>query len=259
MSNLLLKDRVAVVSGASAGIGAAVASEFVRQGACVLANARRREKLIELQQGLREGPGKIEILAGDASEIKTIQDLTKNAEQAFGRKPDLYVVNAGRGTRGSIMTSDQAQWEELLRINVLGALSLMRDAGAHLLAQVEAENWPGRARDIVVLGSIVGRHVSPFSSFYGTSKFAVNSGAEALRRELGPKGIRVSLIEPAIVKSEFQAVAGYDPTWYRDFEARIGPVLEPKDVARSIVAIVSQPAHVHICDLVIRPTRQDYP
>ena len=114
-------------------------------------------------------------------------------------------------------------------------------------------------RDIVVLGSTVGRHISPFSSMYGSTKFAVNSLAEAARRELGPKGIRVTLVEPGFVVSEFQGVAGYDPEWFKGVVERIGPVLTPADVARTVGFIVSQPAAVHINDIVIRPTRQDYP
>jgi len=110
-----------------------------------------------------------------------------------------------------------------------------------------------------VLGSNVGRHISPFSSMYGATKFGVNSLAEAARRELGPKGIRVSLIEPGIVESEFQAVAGYDPESFGALMEKFGPVLAPEDVARTIGFIVSQPAGVHVCDVVIRPTKQDYP
>ena len=74
-----------------------------------------------------------------------------------------------------------------------------------------------------------------------------------------PKGIRVTLIEPGIVRSEFQQVAGYSDQWFKEFSEKIGPVLEPEDIARTIAFVVSQPPHVHINDLVIRPTRQDYP
>ena len=82
---------------------------------------------------------------------------------------------------------------------------------------------------------------------------------EASRRELGPKGIRVTLIEPGFVESEFQGVAGYKPEWFAEVKGRIGPVLKPEDVARTIGFIVQQPAHVHVSDVLIRPTRQDYP
>jgi NADP-dependent 3-hydroxy acid dehydrogenase YdfG len=116
-----------------------------------------------------------------------------------------------------------------------------------------------RARDIVVIGSAVGKHVSPFSSMYGGTKFAVHAMAEGVRRELGPKGVRVTLLAPGFVVSEFQGVAGYDPKWFEQVVDRIGPALTPADIARAVVFVASQPAGVHVSDLLIRPTRQDYP
>ncbi|MFG0259987.1 MAG: SDR family NAD(P)-dependent oxidoreductase, partial [Phycisphaerales bacterium JB041] len=147
------------------------------------------------------------------------------------------------------------------RSNLLGAAKLMRAAAHHLLADIENSgvSWQQEARDIVVLGSTVGRHVSPFSSMYGSTKFAVNSLAEALRREIGPKGVRVSLIEPGFVRSEFQGVAGYAEDWFAQVVERIGPVLTPEDCAEIISFIVSRPPAVHLSDALIRPTRQDYP
>jgi NADP-dependent 3-hydroxy acid dehydrogenase YdfG len=117
----------------------------------------------------------------------------------------------------------------------------------------------GAPRDILVLGSTVGRNVSPFSSMYGSTKFGVHGLVEGARRELGPRGIRVSLIAPGFVKSEFQDVAGYDPKWVDGMFEKFGPVLSPEDIARTVTFIVSQPAAVHVNDVMIRSTRQDYP
>ena len=83
--------------------------------------------------------------------------------------------------------------------------------------------------------------------------------AEGLRRELGPKGIRVTLVSPGFVVSEFQGVAGYAEEWFKGVVEKIGPVLTPEDVARTVAFIVAQPAHCHVSDVVVRPTRQDYP
>lgn len=268
-----LSGRIAVVTGASAGIGEAVARSFAAAGARVILNARRRERLDELAQALG-GSSKAAVVAGDAADQETIDRILDAAKERFGAEADLVVVNAGRGLRGSVQDSDAAQWEEVIKTNYLGAARLMRSAaermGVKLPTIVQGppqpvtppappEGWLKRPRDIVVLGSTVGRHISPFSSMYGSGKAAVHMLAESLRRLLAPRGVRVSLLEPGIVRSEFQAAAGYDPVGFGQFMDSIGPVLAPEDIARMILFIVSQPAHVCINDVMIRPTRQEYP
>ena len=254
-----LDGRVAVVTGASAGIGAAIVAALVREGARVVANARRRGKLEELAAAVGGG---VEVVEGDAADERVVGAVLERARGVFGKEADLVVANAGRGLNGSVLTSDVGQWEEMIRVNVLGAAHLMRAAGKRMLAQSEGKTGAGlvdRARDIVVIGSVVGRHVSPFSSMYGGTKFNVHGMVEGVRRELGPKGVRVTLVEPGFVVSEFQGVAGYDPKWFDEVVARIGPVLTPEDVARAVVFVASQPPAVHVSDVLIRPTRQDYP
>jgi NADP-dependent 3-hydroxy acid dehydrogenase YdfG len=113
--------------------------------------------------------------------------------------------------------------------------------------------------DIVVIGSVVGRNVSPFSGFYGSSKFAVGAMAEALRREVCSKGVRVSLVLPGIVTSGFQEVAGYDEENFGKSVALFGRLLEPDAIAEGIRWLLSLPPHVNINELSIRPTGQNYP
>jgi NADP-dependent 3-hydroxy acid dehydrogenase YdfG len=255
----MLEGRVAVVTGASSGIGEAVVGALADAGARVVANARRKERLETLAG--RHG-GRVKAFAGDAADHGVIAGMLDEAKAAYGREADLVVVNAGRGLNGSVMTSDPSQWEEMVRVNLLGAARLIREAGLRMMKMSEGKTGAAtmeRARDIVVLGSAVGRHVSPFSSMYGGTKFAVHAMAEGVRRELAPKGIRVTTIAPGFVVSEFQGVAGYDPKWFDEIVAKIGPALKPEDVARAIVFTVSQPAHVHLSEVIMRPTRQDYP
>lgn len=260
-----LSSRVALITGASAGIGQAVACELATMGARVAVNARREERLVgviqEIADRCREKSGDERAIAvpGDASDESVIRSMLDEPEARFGKPVDLVVVNAGRGLAGSILTSDIAQWEEMIRINYIGAARLIREAGNRLSALQAKREWPKHAADIVVLGSTVGRHISPFSSMYGSTKFAIGSLAEAARRELGPKGVRVTLIEPGIVRSEFQGVAGYEEKSFGELMDRFAPVLTPEDVARTIGFIVKQPAGVHVCDALIRPTKQDYP
>ncbi len=258
---LLLQDRVAVITGATAGIGEAVARELVHQGCYCVLNARREKVLHDLVREL--GEEDVLGVAGDCCDQKTIDAMLDKAKDSIGhpgREADVVVVNAGRGLAGSVTTSDASQWEEMVRTNIIGAALLIRAAANRMLAEAEASKDALKVpRDIVVIGSTVGRHISPFSSMYGGTKFAVNSMAEAARRELGPKGIRVTLIEPAFVESEFQQVAGYKQEWFNDVKAKIGPVLQPADIARTISFVLSQPPAVHLSDVLIRPTRQDYP
>lgn len=261
MSDRRLTGRVAIVTGASAGIGLATAQALAHAGAKLVINARRGDRLAHLADSL--GPS-VAAVAGDCADQATIDRMLDAAQQRFGHSPDLVVINAGRGLAGTAITSDPAQWDEMMRTNFSAAARLIRAAGPRMLAARPEPTthdgpWLRSPRDIIILGSVVGRHVSPFSSFYSASKAAVASLAEGTRRELGPKGVRVTLIEPAFVTSEFQGVAGYKPDWYAQMVERFGPMLAPEDVARAVCFIAEQPAHVHISDLLIRPTRQDYP
>lgn len=254
--------RRAVITGASAGIGLAIAKALAAEGAGCVINARRADRLGALAKEL--GPVCVPV-AGDCADdavIERMLDAAKSLPGPPAGEADLVVINAGRGLNGSVLTSDASQWEEMIRTNLLGAARLLRAATQRILREVGERTGPGvldRPRDIVVLGSVVGRHVSPFSSMYGGTKFGVHGMVEGVRREIAAKGIRVTLIEPGFVVSEFQGVAGYDPSWVEGVFERIGPPLKPEDVARCVSFVVAQPPGVHVGDLVVRPTRQDYP
>jgi NADP-dependent 3-hydroxy acid dehydrogenase YdfG len=265
-----LGGRIAVVTGASAGIGEAIARNLSTGGARLVINARRKERLDRLAEEL--GLARTAVVAGDAADEATVVAMLDAAAERFGAQADLVVVNAGRGLRGGLYDSDQAQWEQVFRINLLGAARLMRASAERMAGPGPApgaapgsqppaplEGWLDRPRDIVVLGSTVGRHLSPFSSLYGSAKAGVHMLAEGLRRTMGPRGVRVSLIEPGIVRSEFQEAANYDPVTFGKFMDSIAPVLTPEDIARLVAFMVGQPAGVHINDVMIRPTRQEYP
>ena len=197
-------------------------------------------------------------VAGDATHSDVLDKLFATAKKRFGRAADIVVANAGRGLGGSVKDADLAEFEQVLKINVTGTLALLQKA-AQQLVDYEQIDDPQSTADIVIIGSVVGRHISPFSAVYGATKFAVHSLAEGLRRELSPKGIRVSLVEPGLVLSGFQAEAGYSDELVKNFKDKFSPLLLGEDVANAIHFVVSQPAHVHISDIVVRPTRQDYP
>ncbi|RMH29318.1 MAG: SDR family NAD(P)-dependent oxidoreductase [Planctomycetota bacterium] len=280
-----LADRCALVTGASAGIGRATALRLASLGARVVVNARRADRLHDLVTEIEAAGGRAVAVAGDCADGAVVEAMLDAAgaladdgrdARATGPAPplppgegrgegcdlqgqdtpDLVVINAGRGLAGSALTSDPAQWDEMIRTNLTAAAMLLRRSAQRMLAAGGALDRP---RDIVVIGSNVGKHVSPFSSMYGSTKFAVGALAEAARRELGPQGIRVSLVCPGIVTTEFQRVAGYTDELQRSFREKFAPLLEADDVARVVAFIAQQPAHVHVNDVVLRPTRQDYP
>lgn len=247
--------RIAIITGTTSGIGEATARRFVASGYGVVGNGRNAKKLKALEQELGEA---FIGVAGDAADSSVVERLFVVASETYGKAANIVVANAGRGLGGSVKDADLSQFEDMLKLNVTGVLALLQNA-ARRMAVEQQSNFPQRAADIVIIGSVVGRHISPFSAIYGATKFAVHSLAEALRREVGPKGIRVSLVEPGIVLSGFQDAAGYSGDLVHTFEDKFGPLLHGEDVANAIHYIVSQPPHVHISDIIVRPTRQDYP
>jgi NADP-dependent 3-hydroxy acid dehydrogenase YdfG len=247
--------RIAIITGATSGIGEATARKFVAGGYAVVGNGRNAVKLRALEQEL--GAAFVGV-AGDASDDTVLERLFASASERFGKAADIVVANAGRGLGGSVKDADLSKFEEILKLNVTGALSLLQKA-AQKMSVTQQSNFPQSAADIVIIGSVVGRHISPFSAVYGATKFAVHALAEGLRREVGPKGIRVSLVEPGIVVSGFQDAAGYGDDLVHTFNEKFGPLLHGEDIANAIHCIVTQPPHVHISNITVRPTRQDYP
>lgn len=247
--------KITLITGATSGIGEATARKFLTDGFAVVGNGRRKEKLESLEKELGNGFAGV---AGDSSEDVVIERMFETCRERFGSDPDVVVVNAGKGLGCSVTAADLEGFEEIWKVNVKGALALMKKA-ANLMVEQQKDGFPERAADIVVIGSVVGRHISPFSAVYGSTKFALHSLAESLRREVGPKGVRVSLVEPAVVVSGFQDAAGYGPELVKNFHDKFGPLLKGEEIADTISYIVNCPPHVHISDVMVRSTRQDYP
>ena len=247
--------RVAIVTGATSGIGEATVRKFIAEGLGVVGSGRNVSKLAALEQ---EFGAAFVGVAGDAANHDVLDALFIATHEKFGKPADIVVANAGRGLGGSVKDADLAEFEQVLKINVSGALALLQKAAQRLVGSGQVD-YPASTADIVIVGSVVGRHISPFSVVYGASKFAVHALAEGLRRELAPKGIRVSLVEPGLVLSGFQAGANYSDELVQGFKDKFGPLLVGEDVANAIHFVVSQPPHVHISDILVRPTRQDYP
>jgi NADP-dependent 3-hydroxy acid dehydrogenase YdfG len=252
-ANAPLAGKTAIVTGASSGIGRDTALTLARAGAAVVLNARRADRLRELVNRIEDQGGQALAVPGDASVPQDIDALLERvlSWKVGGKKYDIVVVNAGRGLAGSLLTSDTKDWQKLYELNVLGAAHLMRRAGQYMVTK--------KSGDIVAIGSVVGRNISPYSSFYGSSKFAVAALAEGLRREVAAHGVRVSLVMPGIVLSEFQGVAGYTEENFGKDVARFGKLLEPQAIADGICWLLTRPPHVNVSEIMIRPTGQTYP
>ena len=241
-----LRGKVALVTGASSGIGEAIAQELVQRGVHVALFARRENRLRELAQRLA-GQGSEEplIVPGDVSKPEDVQNLVQQAVQRWG-KLDMVIANAGSGYRAPIVDGDPQRWKNLLDTNVYGLLLTLKYGVEQLL-----EEGSGH---VVVTSSIAGRSVTAGGAVYSGSKFAAGAIAEALRHEVGQQGVRVTTIEPGAVETEFAEVAGYGPGTIEAIK-QLDP-LQAREIARVVIQVLEQPPNVDIAELTVTPTKQ---
>jgi len=246
-----LRGAVAVITGASSGIGAAIAEALAQRGARVALAARREERLATLVERLAAiaDAGEVTAIHCDVRRPDDVQRLMAATLERWGRI-DLLVANAGFGYRQPIAEGDVAIWKDLLDTNVYGLLLTLRYGVPPMLER--------RAGHVVVTSSVAGRVVTQGGGAYCGSKFAASAIADALRMEVASAGVRVTTIEPGVVISEFQAVARYTPETLANMLKGAEPLV-PADIARAVVFAAEQPAHVGVNELVIRPSGQSHP
>jgi len=234
-----LRDKLALVTGASSGIGLETARALSKAGAKLVLAARRRDRLKELVQEL----GAAEAITLDVRDRKQVQAALE------GRTFDIVVANAGLGRGlGPLQAGDAADWDEMLDTNVKGLLHTLR---ATLPAMIARERG-----DVVVLGSVAGRQVYPGGNVYCASKFAVRAIYEALRLDAAGKGIRFTTVDPGLVETEFSLVRFRgDSERARKTYAGLR-CLTPADVADVILFALTRPAHVNVGEIVLWPTDQ---
>lgn len=243
-------NRVAIITGVSSGIGRALATQFCQEGIKVLGISRTLDALQSLKKELLDN---FHFLHADITEEGVIDKLFEACHASFSSYPDIVVANAGRGIKGRISDVDLDEFDEVLNVNYRSTLRLLQKS-AKTLRTLKAEK-----KDIVVVGSVSGTNISPFSSAYGTTKIAIHWAVEALRRELAVDNIRTTLLVPGVIETNFQSTAGYDEKLTTAFKDNFGPLLLATEVASLVSSVLNLPQHMNVGELVIRPTKQDYP
>lgn len=253
-----MSDRTAIITGASSGIGRASAVLMAKAGLRLVLNGRNEQKLRAIVEEVGEDLACA--VCGDIRDPEITEACIRACQERWHRMPDVFLASAGRGLPGTLLSSDVRQWDDLIDTNIRGLLYQLKAIAKIMKEQAaDGRDFVSEPMDIIVVGSSIGRNVSPFNSVYGATKFATHGLTEALRRQLGPDGIRVTLIEPGLVRTNFQQAAGYDQEWFGQYAKEVGPILEAEDIARVIVFLLSLPGNVHMDNISIRPTRQSYP
>jgi len=244
-----LKDRIALVTGASSGIGEATALALAEQGAKVAIAARRRERLEQLADTLAGlGADPLVLVADLASEAEA-QRIVKDTEARYGRL-DILINNAGVMYLEPVAEADLGRWRRMLELNVL---SLIASTQAALGGMRER-----RDGHIVNISSVAGRVANPNSAAYAASKFGVVGFSESLRREVYTDRIRVSVIEPGLVDTELREHIGHAGV-REALNSMAGSMrqLQAEDIAEAILFCVTRPDYVCINEVLMRPTDQE--
>lgn len=246
-----LRGKVAVVTGASSGIGEAIAQMLARRGTHVALQARRTDRLEALAERLRSeaGNGETLVVTGDVRNPEDVQRLMQQTVERWGRI-DVLVANAGFGYRKPIVDGDIERWKDMIDTNVYGLLLTLKYGVKPMLDH--------KSGHVIILSSVAGRVPQAGGSAYCATKAAATAIGESLRQEVAQQGVRVTTLEPGVVISEFQQVAEYTPDIVPNM-LKGAPPLVPEDIARTVLLALELPPHVAINELLIRPTGQVFP
>ena len=249
-----LNGTVALVTGASSGIGEATALTLARRGAAVAIAARRKDRLDDLAGRIAQEGGTVLALEADVTEREQAQALVSRTVDELGRL-DTLVNNAGVMLLGPAVDAPLQEWEQMVAVNVQGLLYCAHAALPHLLQA--AADGPRRVADMVNISSVAGRVTRSGSGVYNLTKHGVGAFSESLRQEVTGRHVRVSLVEPGAVDTELRL--HNRPEIQTQMEQRFGEIeiLIADDIADAISYIVTRPWRVAINEILIRPTEQE--
>jgi NADP-dependent 3-hydroxy acid dehydrogenase YdfG len=247
-----LADAVALVTGASSGIGEATARALADQGAAVALVARRGDRLDSLAGEIESGGGRALKIEADVGERDQAEAAVAHAVAELGHL-DVVVNNAGVMLLGPIVDAPVEEWEQMIEVNLLGLLYVSHAALPHLLAAAEGERG---VADVVNISSVAGRIARVGSGVYNATKHGVGAFSESLRQEVTGRQVRVSLIEPGAVETEL--IDHNRAEVQEAIRQRLGEIerLQAADIADAIAYVVNRPPHVAINEVLIRPTGQ---
>jgi NADP-dependent 3-hydroxy acid dehydrogenase YdfG len=244
-----LEGRTALITGGSSGIGEALALSMAAEGASVALGARRGDRLEEIASRIGADGGTAVAIEADVSDEEQAKRLVETAHSELGGL-DCLVNNAGVMLLGPLQGADPGEWRTMIEVNCLGllycthyALPLIRDGGGG---------------DVVNVASVAGRVASLGSGVYNMTKWGVVGFSESLRQEGAHIGVRVTCVEPGFVDTELQG-HNTNPMVVEQIEKMrdsVDKVLEADDIARAVVFAVSQPRHMSVNELLVRPTGQ---
>lgn len=230
-----LKGKTAVITGASSGIGAAIAQHLAEEGANVVLAARRKERLDALAAEINGNKkGQALVVETDVAKKADINNMTQKAVEAFGTI-DIFVNNAGVVLNGAIREGEVEKWDQMIDVNVKGVLYGINAVLPDMLKRSSGH--------IVNTDSVSGHEVTKTSGVYSATKYAVRAISMGLEKELARTGVRVTNISPGMVETE------------RNSERLPNDrkPLQTDDIARAVVYAVTQPEHVNVNEITVRP------
>jgi NADP-dependent 3-hydroxy acid dehydrogenase YdfG len=248
-----LQGTVALVTGASSGIGAATARSLSARGAGLALIARRRDRLDSLVAELQDSGARHLAIEADITDCEQALAAVDAAAGELGRL-DVVVNNAGLMLNGMVADAPIDEWERMVALNVMGVLYITHAALPHLLAA--ARSGPRQVADLIHVSSIAGRKPNAGSAVYNLTKAGLGAMAEAMRQELAPQRLRVSLVEPGATVTE---LLEHNRDGVKEMMAeRLGGFrnLDAADIAGAVEYIVCQPAHAAVNEVMVRPTAQ---
>src|ERR1700678_1624872 len=249
-----LDGTVALITGASSGIGTATAEALAALGATVALAARRTERINELADKIRAGGGHALAITADVTSEPEARAVVEQTVAEFGRL-DTLVNNAGVMLLGPAVGAPLGEWQHMVDLNLSGLLYCTHEALPHLLGA--AAGGPRQVADLVNVSSVAGRVPRNGSAVYNATKHGVGAFSEALRQEVTRRHVRVTLIEPGATATElaFQNRPEILEGMAQNF-AGIA-LMTAGDIANSIRYAVTQPRHVAVNEILIRPTEQE--